>query len=395
MSTDLAKLEPQVLTVARPSGPSLLAARTIVDRDAATRAVFLQAKAEGWDANRLAEALVEPIGALLEGSPVEVQEVSRYLADEFQQIGDGILIISTTTGQAIAKLTDDDYYTPTHMVPREGGGMAKPLPRIRPELEGFIVRRAFDDDREARAEQRLAARLHQTELLQTEGDPRLKAVTRRGRKSVAEEVQDRLPTAIFEATGVAKDFLQFFNVQNTLDSVHLDDDWTQLPKRSAIARTSTLIADLQALNLRHNHVSAALAKISTQWVRDIARTLSIEAQKFHVPSARAFDSLTAADMEKVKLWVGDPNFTQACQASFPGQRLLPADGAEPCGLLSTVGVLLVHPDGFKFEHREYHDRWEMNAAVEYTLFVCGWETVRSLNLTDVPVTGVSVELVSR
>src|SRR5262249_48618351 len=101
---------PPVTTLAKPKADQLVASRFIVQRSARAAAAFLENKDRGAEA--ITEAIIPLLQEELEGSPAEVAEVARFLADEYVQIGDAVLVIDRETGRAIARITDEDMWQP-------------------------------------------------------------------------------------------------------------------------------------------------------------------------------------------------------------------------------------------------------------------------------------------
>ena len=99
---------PQVQTLARPVAASLLAARHEAQRNPVLQKLVCQARKEKWSATQLAEAITPELTARLEDTPEQIAQVAQYLADEYSQIGDALLIVSNVTGKAIARITDKD-----------------------------------------------------------------------------------------------------------------------------------------------------------------------------------------------------------------------------------------------------------------------------------------------
>jgi hypothetical protein len=59
-----------------------------------------------------------------------------------------------------------------------------------------------------------------------------------------------------------------------------------------------------------------------------------------------------------------------------------------------VGAIVIDPASYKCSTREFHDRWEIMAKFEYTVWI-DWAKVRSLVIDDVPMSGLSVEVLDR
>jgi hypothetical protein len=397
---ELARLTPEVHTLARPQVIPLIAARGVVQRNGPVRAVFEQARKEKWTPELLAGAITPTLEEQLEATPEQAVEVAQYLADEFFQLGDAILLCDKDTGRAIARITEDDMYQPPDVRRETLDGsirMAKPLPRLNPNLEGFLVSYVFE---EARDKQMLAAiqgKLPQTQFLQEVGDVRLNRVTRAGRTMVAQSVRAELPDVLAGVQGAARAFLDLFPPELPTGAFEM----SALPQQTASSKGRQRIVDQKAANLSFSWETALKARIGAGWVRDIASQLVNEArQQIHKDeqTITPLDLLTPEHVEGRNLWVGNPATCLAIQrVSPPGNRptILPCatDYAGVVGLstLMPVGMFLVTPDSYSFSTREMHLFWEMFAEMKYTLFV-NWSRVRYLEVTDIPAEGVAVVL---
>ena len=392
---ELARLTPEVHTLARPQVGPLIAARGVVQRNGAVRALFEQAKKEKWTPEQLAGAITPTLEAQLESTPEDAVEVAQYLADEFFQLGDAILLCDKDTGRAIARITEDDMYQPPDVRRESVNGevrMAKPLPRLNPNLEGFLVSYVFEEARDRQMLAAIQAKLPQTAYLQEVGDVRLNPVTRAGRTMVAQHVRAELPDALAAVQGAARAFLDLFETEVPGRSFEMK----ALPLQKATSRGRHRIVDPKAANLRFSWETALKARIGGGWAREMAAQLVNEARKetgdFPVSISSTLDKLSPHHIEGMNLWVGDPATCLAIQRLAPsGNRptILPcaSDYSGVVGM-STVrgplGMLIVTPNSYSFSTREMHLFWEMLAEVEYTLFV-DWSRVRYLEVTGIPV----------
>jgi hypothetical protein len=385
----LAKVAPTVTSLARPETKYLLAARTVIQRTPAIQEIFQKARDEHWDIDQLALQLEEPLQQQLECSGAEVVEVSRYLADEYAQMGDTILVISRETGKAIGKIDDDDVWLP-EPVPREGGGLAQPLARLNPQLEAFLVSWHFERGREQKVTTELAERVVQTELQKAEGDQRFLPVSKKGRSFIVAQVRERLPQLLSETkSGTVGEFLRYFDI--------LEEDpptgtlFEPLLRCVAISHSRTGIQDLKAMNLRYNRVGALCGRISGEWGRHIAQTLSLAAQDHFKPAPQPYHTLEGSAFEGINLWVMDPDTAEAMGRDVlpPGSRVLPVAGAPTLGIKGKIGAIVIKPNSYQCQGRELFDRWEVAALFEYTLWV-DWASVVSYDLTEVPISGFSI-----
>ncbi len=370
---ELERVLPEVKTLARPTKGPLLAARHEIKRSPKLQALFSKARKEHWPATQLAEEAAPVLGALLEGSEAEMREVALYLADEYEQVGDAVLIVSTVTGKAIAKITDADIWQPAK-VPRHSGNLAKPLPRLRPDLEGFLVQWVFDQDREQRLLATIAEKVPQTALVREEGDRRLQPLTRAGRASLVQELGDALPTILEAVQGASRAFLDRFELRSEPPT---SAKLNPLLKCTAFGRVVTPIADPKTFNLRYDRLGAMAAQMGTSWVREMARTLALgSSENERVRVTWPFDT--------PGLWVGGPDLAQA----FGLHRALVVDGAPATVVRPEAGVIVIDSASYACRDRELFDRWEVAAAVEYTLYV-NWQNVVTFDIEGLPELSVA------
>jgi len=380
-------LAPEVRTLARPARGPLLAARGVIQRSAAIQDTFVQAKAEGWDEGRLAEAIQEPLLEALQSTPGEVRQAALYLAAEFLQFGDTLLLISRETGRAMARITEDDIWQPP-AVPRESGGMALPLPRLRPDLEGFLYQYEHEQGREAKLQADLAVRTNQTAFLAVEGDRRLNVSTRQGRRIIEQEIQARGTQVLSGATGLIQAFLQHF-VETPQEGM------TQALIGVALARTRMMIPDLVAVNYRFDHASGQQHSLTNEWVREIARGVSVEAHRRWPATEVRFSEVTERTLQECKFWVADPSISAAL-FRVPGVSVLHVPGAQPVGFNHRpAGALVIEPGSLHVEGREVAERWSVAGRFSYQLYL-DWSSVVTLQITDCPIQDAPpVEIVTR
>jgi len=380
-------LAPEVRTLARPARGPLLAARGVIQRSAAIQATFVQAKAEGWDAERLAEAIQEPLEEALQSTPGEVRQAAQYLAAEFLQIGDTLLIISRDTGRAMARVTEEDIWQPP-AVPRESGGMALPLPRLRPELEGFLYQYEHEQGREAKLLADLAVRTNQTAYLATEGDRRLNVSTRQGRRVIEQEIQSRGTQVLAGTTGLIQAFLDHF-VETPQAGM------TQALIGIAMARTRTAIPDPVAVNFRFDHAHGQHSALANEWVRELARGVSVEAHRHKSATEVRFAEVSPISLQGATFWVADPSISAAL-FRVPGVSVLHVLGAQPVGFsVRPAGALVIEPGSVHVEGREVADRWTIAGRFSYQLHL-DWSRVVTLQITDCPIQyAPPVEIVPR
>jgi len=366
----LTRLAPEVRTVARPASGSLLAARTVVQHDTDVQEAFLTAKTEGWSADRLAQEIRPVLEAHLEAGAEEAREAALYLADEYLQDVEGILLVSRESGKALARINAEDIWQPAK-VRREDGSMVQPLPRIRPDLEGFLVQWAFDRSREDKSLAALSPDQAQTLMA--------KVITHEGRKGIVERIRANADQLIGGVRGNAREFLDAFDPDGTGTFVLEDGPptWgTPLPRSLAIARTRVPLSDFKSFNLKFDVLTHQQSVIGSLWVAEMARTLALAC-----PEIRELEELGEAVLDEATFWAGPDAVVEACRdLDWP---CLGLDGNLAVGLRGNVGVLEIHPESYRVASREVLDNWEIVASLEYTLWV-DWTKVVGLRLKSAP-----------
>lgn len=364
---------PEIRTLARPVSGPLLAARGVVQRSDLLRAAFEQARRDGQTPDQLAGAITPELERVLDCPPEEAVQVAQYLADEYFQIGDSILVIDRATGLAIARLTEQDIWQPPD-VPRESGGMARPLPRIRPDLEGALISYHFDRAKEQVTLAKVQERFPGTLALQDEGNPRLRVVTRGGRHDMTEGLKDRLPTLLGAVQGAPRAFLDHFDIRE-----QAPEGLTAYPMATAVARSQQSIADPLTFNLRYDWTAALGARIGTAWVREIAARVASMATPRQTLS---YNDLRQETVDPADFWVIPPDGFAAFMPFM--KAMLPVINAEPTGLIGKVGCIVVRPGSHQLNAREVFARWEIVATMDYTLYL---DTTKLLGLTvqDIPL----------
>lgn len=387
MPNDLARV-PKITTLSRPAPRVLLSARFEVQRNA-----FIRTAMEKFKGDKDADAAAKLAGELqsllaehLDASSEDLSETAKYLADEYLQIGDAVLIVSRDTGMPIAKVTADDMWQP-NLVPRDNGGMATPLARLRPELEGFLVRWVFERAREEKIVEELANRVATTDFLAKNGDPRLYATTRAGREIILEDLRSALPDLIPTAVGGSLGgFLRLLlNVGEPTDK-----SGKSYPGFKAYARINTPMMDHKSRNLFFDIIGTHRSLIATQWGREIARTISRLAHADQKVCEQDFPNLAEAK----GLWVAPPEEAAAMRSKFaPYCFVIPIEGAstfcvkDPC---ASIGNLVLGKTDIV--QREVHDRWEIAATLDYDLYI-EWSAISPVHFTDLPAPEVSAQIV--
>lgn len=381
MPDALTKIDVSVETLARPFSGTLLAARTAIRITPELQELFRNAREAGDSAEVLADKLLDSLPDYL-FDPQDLGETCRYLADEFTQMGDHMLLISAQTGRAVARVTEDDIYLPAP-VSRETGTLAQPLPRIRPELEGLIVQWQFAQAHNQKLVQELAQRLPTTELLATTGDPRLLRVTPGGRRQIVEQLAASLDEVIHGVGGMSRELLKLCKF-STPDRVPAG--YIPCAPGTTEARVVTPVVDPLTFNMKQDPYTTLRAQIGVQWVRDIAKRVSgLVHGLYPVQEASVLDALPAG------LWIAEPNTAMALR----GKRVLPVPGATTTLIHEWLDLpaiyLSIRDDSYACASREFLGRWEVGASLEFTLYL-NPDGFSAYKLKDVPESGIAVEV---
>lgn len=382
------RVEVDVLSKASPMPSVLRQARVVIQNTPAVQAIFTQARTEGWDATRLAEAVSEAFEPYFPGNHPEVTEAATFLADEFLQLGDAILVISAETGRPIARITDADIYQPAE-VPRESGNMVSPGPRLRPELESFVTQWVFDRASEAKISVELSARLPQTQLLREDGDRRVLFSTRAGRQTIGVQIRDLLPKILpVYCGGTPRSLFNFLSIGKPPS----DFKGVSLGTCPNYGNASFPLVDGRARNARHDPLAASLATTATGWARGVALHLLLAA-KDHPITEMTLDEVKKIT-KAVQLWVSSANISIALQRLDPSAAVLPLGSGDDIvlGFDKPFGYLDIDEAGYESRTREVFGRWEVVSSFTSTLWV-DWSKVRILALRQVPATGSSLEVV--
>lgn len=373
-----------VNSLAKPIPQTLLAARTTIRVRPDLQDLFKKARAEKWTSDALADALFICLPEYLE-STENLWDTALYLADEFFQFGDQVLLVSTETGKAICKITEDDIYIPAP-TRREGQkGLAQPLPRLKPDLEGFLINWQFTESRDQQILQTLTKRVPSSELLVQEGDNRLLRATRTGRKRLAEIVREELPLLLPPKVGIAKEFfdLCYFEPSSENDPTDLES----LSPERAIAKVVVPVVDPLAFNLQQDPLTTIKHQIMYQWVRAIARSLAnFVNNKVQALEASVLESLPPS------FWITTPNTAMALR----GKKVLSVLDVPTVFLHpweAPIIYLWIRSDSYNCQSYELLDRWEIIAECEFTLRI-KLKACSLYHLTDVPLSGLSIEVLA-
>ena len=384
--SDSASLEVEVLSSARPDSSLLKSIRLLIPDSEQVRQVFLDAQAEPEldrsvkvDRQRLQSVLHEIY------PHDEIGEVAEYLADEFEQLGDGILLVSTDTGKAIAKISEDSLYQ-AGSIPRESGSLVERGWRIRPDVEAFLTYWAFENDREKRVRHQVLARLNQTELQREEGDRRTQVLSKVGRRDISQAVQDLIGSAFRNSAGKSLSLLSYFPVGGSMS-----EPCTPI-KIILWSRVRRMISDMLSTNPKYDHLTATLAAVTSSWTKSIVSTLLQEATSRETAGPAMTLDEALEDHGVGGMWFCEPNLARAMLDQ--GCRVFAAPGPSNLAihLFRQSGYLELDDEKIGTNHREVHDRWTVESAAEVILHAC-WDYIDIVPVTGDFTSGVSVEVI--
>jgi hypothetical protein len=388
VTSDSASLDIEVVSSAIPDSSLLRAIRMLVPQSEAIRQVFLEAQGESDAGGPRQVDRQRLLGVLSEAYPHDgLDQVAEYLADEFEQIGEGILLISPDTGRAVARVTSDGLYQASP-VPRESGTMVERGLMIRPEVESFLTYWSFEREHEADNRNQVLARLNQTDLQREDGDPRTLVLSRNGRRAIAQRVQDSIGAAFINPNGPAKYLLEHFPLEK--ESFPLSSSCTPI-KILPWSRVRRRIQDQLSVNPRYDALTATLASVTSSWARSVLGTLLEEAAARPLQlEPEVLEDLLEGRSGGV--WVCEPNLARALMDR--GCRVFPVNGPPNVAiqLLREAGYLEFDESKVGTNHRELHDRWTVESVAEVILHVY-WDFINIFQVLGEFSSGVSVEAV--
>jgi hypothetical protein len=363
------RLDPKIVTTADPKPDWLLQARAEVNSDTSIRELFDRAKSENQSPEWLADQVSTRLMAKWGESPEQAIEAAQYLADEHFQIGEGIQVVSTETGKIVITVTEDDVYQPAP-VPREGGGLATPLPRLDPSLEAFITTWVHDKAREERIVRAIVERGHKAIMLD---DPRLRVATRAGRSQIVSEVSEVSPESLLRGLGgTSAAFLQRFDLRTT------PPEGAAEPALAGTIEAKSVvgISDPTTVNLQHDRKATLRGVLPQGWIRELARRLGDEAHKRGPVATYALDEIPAR--LEGDLWVIPPEAIR--EFIRPGWIMIPVERARVIGLKGAKVGTLVVAESFAAESHELFERWEAVADLDFQLWV-DFDAITCIGLT--------------
>lgn len=384
------KTEPTVISTVDPPSDWLLQARADINREEKLRDIIIEGKKAGKNNEELADTLGSRLALSWGDHAEEAYNAALYLLDEYEQLGEGIHLVSTETGKVLLTLTEKDVWDPG-MVPREGGGMAQSLPRIRPDLEAALTTWTFDRAREQKIVDALAAKGQQTALLREEGDPRLLVATRQGRTKIVQDLVTFTPLELLhKCGGTSGAFLSHFDIQSEEPA-----DFTEVLSGVLTASSAMKVSDQSTLNLNYNRAASLRGVLAQGWVREIARELSNKVYKRFGEAEgllpEYIESMTPEYAKRVraKFWIIPPEAASHMNRVRKDWVLMPVDHAYATGFLQPkVGVLVI-PKDFSAETSEMFEKWVTSAYLEYKLYV-NWDAICYMALEGLAYQGYVV-----
>lgn len=391
--TLLSRVDVEVLSKANPAPSILRVARLMIERTPSLRELFAQARSEGWASGKLSDVLFTGLTPFfLEGAGSEeaasLRETCVFLADEYLQIGDSLLLISSDTGRALARLTDKDFYQ-AQAVPRPDGRMVAPGLRVRPEVESFLVQWQFDRAHEQVSKEELLARVPGAKLLRDSSERSVLFATRAGRQVLLSEVREKLPEVLPAfCHGPTRSFYDCIQVVKTVPN---DSSLTRLGDVKSYSRVTYPLMDKKSKNLRHDMWTGILSSTASGWTREVATHLLKSTKDLLGEPVEALDLKW---LSSEGLYLASPNVAWGMSRMNSVVEVLPLRVPDDrlVWLYDSCGYLVLNDGGYNIESREVFDRWEVTATFSATLWV-RTSLLRVYNVTGVPETGNSVEVV--
>lgn len=263
--------------------------------------------------------------------------------------------------------------------------MATPLMRLRPDVEAFLYHHHAEEHRFEGALEIWRGRLAPDVL--PGGRDKLALVTPSGRQEVIDALRSQLPKLLSRAQGTAKAFLQLVRPR-----AEVSEGFERVGEVTINADQTLKVPDALSVNPAFDPGYALGAKVTAAWATGIAQAV--------VDSVRDGRILCQAPEEgTVWLYLAPPDETKALRAAGHTAPLLVIWGPAPIvGVVDLdehgsppAGLFVPDEEGYRIEGRELHDRWEIRAQIKGTLYMDP-KRLRVIDIGDVPVTGLSVEI---
>lgn len=355
---------------------TLRAARITVSCSPEVQGLFDQAVTEEWDTQTLADVLTEALPEYMLDH-TGIAEAAQYLAEEFTlRDKNQTLLVSAETGLAVGQVPPDTLYQPDAVEREFTDKLAVPLKRLKPEVEAAIIQAQFNRGHEEKIVQALSKRAISTELQAQTGDPRLQVATYQGRKKLAARMRLELPELLTGGSGMVRDFLNCC-------VIGLPEEAPGLAHQLRItAHAAVPLTDMLSLNLQHDPYTALKERVRNQWARNIARQVALFAYCQLTELVKSIrDELPEG------LLICDPDTAIA----IPSRPSLAVEGV-PAVIISKGPFLGIAPDAYVLESIERQGRWEIAAGFDVALNL-DLEAIQALHFTDVPISGLTVEVV--
>lgn len=375
-------LAPVVASAANPDTELLLHIRRIIQREFEIADLFLKYRGENksveWLRDMLAPQLVGLVSDKFDFA--QIVDACQYLADEYNQLGEGYFLVATDTGKVTAVITEEDLYDPEKLQ-RYSGDEVQPLKRIKPNVEVALVTYQHEKAREQEIIRKLIERNPQTQLQKEEGDGRFKMATRGGRKTIVSELGSENPHNLLRRSGgTTGRFLQFVDLQTTAP----EGDFDLVLEGGLSHRTKIQVQDPLAMNHGFNQLGTLKGTVPQGWIRDLCRSLVEEAYKLKRPRPVDLDDVTPQMLKDVALWLLDPDTLKAFRGVDSKIQGVPIEGLSPAGIVGKIGTLVI-PEEFDVQATERFNRWEVVANIPYKFYAS------SQSLRLFPVLGIAKE----
>lgn len=392
---DAALVAPQVTSLAKPKPVILLAARRALEVDVNLKTAFQDAYKARETVLDIAEQLTEVAVDLLfnsvKGEEEELREVARYLVDEYLQLGPQLMLVSTTTGRPIMTISEKDLWQPPPVErdvydmdgrPTGEKRLVPQQPRLRPDLEGMLIRTFHDKHRERALKSELAIRVFTPEGLAAKGDPRLATVTKEGRAAFLEalkgDLDGLLPGAV---SGLPGQFLRFVGFGEPVDA----SQCTVYREQTVFAKATTIsLVDHKARNFKFDQGAAVRRSIAAGWVTQIAEKIGVIAKDERQPDPIDFAEYRPSG----EMYVAADDVLYALRSTWAGAVLPVRNGDLSCpyAILRPFAYIVIRETDAR--HRVVHDRWQMVGSLDFDLWV-DWSAVIPLHFKNVPAVRTS------
>ena len=383
--SDLVKPLAALSTSADPAPDLLLSARRAVKQNPRIEGAFSLSRTEGWSADDLVRLVAALLSEDLNLELEQAEEVSRYLVDEYAQIGDAPLLIDPVTGRAVRKVTDEDTFQPP-MVPRSDGTMVTPPRRLKPEIEAALILRQYEDARDQEILADMVSRAKRMGLTTVPGSRHLLPVTRAGRAHFVDILRDSLPTLIPGGSGGVLG--RVLSALPVIAAPPTEEHLVGGAELQLLAHVRIPVQDPRTFNLRYDRLAAVQRSILAEWVFQLLRTSWTLTHSEGLPTRWDFTELLAAGLPQDMVWAAPPGIAAHFHGTLAvsGERLSGGWLKGLLGLRGQAGALLIDPDGYRCEAREVHDRWEIAARCSLRLWV------DPLAIQPVEVTGYTEQI---